>query len=297
MITRKNRSQSKSSKISRIIVPIDFSEYSSNALRQAIIMAKAFNAEIDLIHAVAPIYLSANSSLVPVGDVFYNRLLKEAELNMHKIANEINLKEKVVIHVKTHLGPVSDSIITHAKKIKANLIIMGTHGTSGVKEFFVGSNAYRVVNHAPCPVLTVQKRTTKKGFKTIVLPIRPELNTRNKVNLVAKLAKTFGSKILITGYSDQISKAGKTKATQYVKQVEAFLKSEGIVYKSFFKSDSNFTKVMIDHAKEQKADLFVIMTKHDFSLNQVLNGTYAQQFVNHSKIPVLSVPDTVKFEF
>jgi nucleotide-binding universal stress UspA family protein len=53
---------------------------------------------------------------------------------------------------------------------------------------------------------------------------------------------------------------------------------------------------MIDHAKEQKADLFVIMTKHDFSLKQILNGTYAQQFVNHSKIPVLSVPDTVKFD-
>ncbi|WP_396127461.1 universal stress protein [Aurantibacillus circumpalustris] len=174
---------------------------------------------------------------------------------------------------------------------------MGTHGTSGVTEFFVGSTAFRVVNHASCPVLTVQKRSTKKSYKTIIVPIRAELNSRNKVNLVAKIAKTFSSKIIVTGYTSGNNKTEKEKVKQYVSQVIAFLKNEGIEYESVFLSNSNFTKAILDHAKEQKADLLAIMTKHDFSLAQIINGTYAQQFVNHSKIPVLSVPDTLKFEF
>ena len=297
MITQKKHTSSKSTKISGILVPIDFSLHSSNALRQAILMAKQFSAQIDLLHAITPIYLSANSALVPVGDVFYNRLLKEARITLEKIAEAINAKEKIVINVKASLGPVAETIINYSKKIKANLIIMGTHGTAGVTEFFVGSNAFRVVNHAPCPVLTVQKRSTKKSYKTIVVPIRAELNSRNKVNLVAKIAKSFGSKIIVTGYTKGSNKTEKEKVKQYVSQVVAFLKNENIEYESIFLSNPNFTKALLDHAKKYKADLLAIMTKHDFSVGQILNGTYAQQFVNHSKIPVLSVPDTLKFEF
>lgn len=297
MNTHKNRHSSKSTKISRIVVPVDFSGHSSNALRQAIILAKAFSAQIDLLHIITPIYLSANSALVPVGDVFYDRLLKEAKNSLEKIANDIRAKEKIVIHVKTSLGSVADTILSYTKKIKANLIVMGTHGTSGVKEFFVGSNAFRVVNHASCPVFTVQKRTTKKGYKTIVIPIRAELNSRDKVNLVATLAKTFGSKIIVAGYTGGNNKAEKEKVKHYVSQVVAFLKNEGIEHESAFLTNPNFTQAILEHAKTHKADLVSIMTKHDFSLAQIINGTYAQQFVNHSRIPVLSVPDSLKFEF
>ena len=297
MITQKNRSTPKSTKISRILVPVDFSLHSSNALRQAILMAKEFSAQIDLLHAVAPIYLSANSALVPVGDVFYNRLLREAKTTLQNIADDISAKEKIILNVKTSLGPVAETIISYSKKIKASLIIMGTHGTSGVTEFFVGSNAFRVVNHSPCPVITVQKRITKKSYKIIVLPIRAELNSRNKVNLVAKLAKAFASKIIVTGYTSGNNKTEKEKVKRYVSQVVAFLKNEDIAYESVFFNDSNFTKAVLDHAKKYRADLLAIMTKHDFSVAQIINGTYAQQFVNHSKIPVLSVPDSLKFEF
>ncbi len=293
----KRNTSNKTLQIKRILVPFDFSECSSNALREAIFMAKVFMAKIDLLHVVTPVYVTASSSssLLPFNDTYYQRIMKRAEKLMLDISREISNKEAVDINYKTTLNTVYDGILNYANKIKADLIVMGTHGTSGVREYFAGSNAYRVVNEALCPVITVQKKITKKGFKTIVLPIRSELNSRQKVNLVSFIAKSMFSKVLIVGYAENKSEARKVK--QYAKQVQEYLQELSINSSNVLIEDNNFTKSIIKYAQGNKADLIAIMKNHDFSLDQLLKGSYAQQFVNHSKIPVLAIPNTIEFEY
>lgn len=285
--------------IKKILVPFDFSEYSANALREAIVIARTFMAQIELIHVITPVYMTSTSrgALIPYESSFYKKIMNEATKKLTSIAKEIETKEAIKINVKTSLNIIYTAILDHADKIKADLIIMGTHGTSGVQEFFIGSNAYRIVNKSSCPVITVQKKITKKGFKSIVLPIRSELNSRQKVNLVALLAKAFMSTVYITGYTDSGSKTETMKVKSYMAQVEKFLNSEAIEFKSAFITGTNFTKSIIDHALKNKADLIAIMTNHDFSIDQIFSGVYAQQFVNHSKLPVLCVPNTLDFEY
>ena len=299
MRKKKNIVKAKPVKIKKILVPLDFSECSSNALRKAITVAKFYMAELHLLHVTTPVYLTATSSasLIPNGDAYYKKIMKSAAANMLKIANEIKDHEAVNVLVKTSLNTVYDAILDYSKKNKIDMIIMGTHGTSGIKEFFAGSNAFRIVSESEIPVITVQKRIQGKGFKRIVLPIRGEINSRQKVNLVASLAKTFMSTVLITGYVKNNHPNEKRKVKVYMKQVEDFLKAETIRSESTFISDPNFTKAIIKHATNKKADLIAIMKNHDFGFDQLLSGPYAQQFVNHSKIPVLSVPDTLEFEY
>lgn len=296
---RRNKIKAQRVPIKKILVPLDFSECSSNALGEAIFIAKVFTAKIELLHVITPVYITGTSSesLIPYNNINYARLLSRAEKNLVSIAKEIENKETIKVSVKAILNTAYIGILEHAKKTKADLIIMGTHGTSGVKEFFAGSNAYRVVSESLCPVITVQKRTTKKGFRSIVLPIRSEINSRQKVNLVAVLAKAFLSTVHITGYTSGGNKNERTKIKQYVKQVEGLFINESINFKSYFIDDDNFPKAIISHAKTVKADLIAVMTSHDFSLDQVLSGSYAQQFVNHSKLPVLSVPNTLNFTY
>jgi len=81
------------------------------------------------------------------------------------------------------------------------------------------------------------------------------------------------------------------------KQVEDFLNRESISCESTIICDSNFTKSIITYAKKSKADLIAVMTTHDFTLNQIFSGSYSQQFGNHSNMPVLSVPNTLNFEY
>lgn len=81
----------------------------------------------------------------------------------------------------------------------SDIIILGTHGVSGFEEFFMGSNAFRVVTEAQCPVMSVQVHSTKVGFNDIVLPIDNSPASRQKVRFAVELAKHYDSKIHIAG--------------------------------------------------------------------------------------------------
>jgi nucleotide-binding universal stress UspA family protein len=279
-------------KVKKILVPTDFSETAAIALGQAAHLAKLNSAEIKLLHVITPVYSTTNDALISYGDQFYNRLMRTMNGRLKEIAKELHDSLLIDVTTQCKLGIVDQVIADVVKKEKFDIIFMGTHGTSGIREKFIGSNAYRVVDNESCPVITIQRKSAKKGFKTIVLPIRLELTSRQKVNSVAELAKIYGSKVLITGFSDSKNKYDQNRVKQYVKQVEEYLGSMGISYSSSTILEDNFIKEIILHAKKNKADLIAITINHDRTLDQFLKGPYAQQFVNHSSIPVMSVPVT-----
>ncbi|MCW3077882.1 MAG: universal stress protein UspE [Bacteroidetes bacterium] len=275
--------------IKKILVPTDFSDTAANALKQAISIAKVNHASIKLIHAVNSLYTTGSELTVPNEKPFLDKIQKSALLHLKTIAGTYKLSSGIDITYDVIMGGVEKVINTTASKEKFSLIIMGTHGTTGAKEFFIGSNAYKVVHNSSCPVITIQKKI-KNGFKNIILPIRLGLHSRQKVDYVVELAKIFGSTIHITGFTSDRSKESKDKVKQYVKQVEKYLADQKLQYTSTTIFENNFTKEILAHAHGLQADLIAIMNDNDFSLDQLVTGPYAKQFVNHSDIPVLSVP-------
>lgn len=148
--------------IKKILVPIDFSEYSKASLRYAVSFAKKFNAEINLIYVVEPIIYPPDFSMgqiaIPSMDI---ELDKRAEVELQKlIETEINgvLKSEIIIRT----GKPFIEIIETASEKDIDLIIIATHGHSGVEHILFGSTAEKVVRKAPCPVLTL--REPIKGF-------------------------------------------------------------------------------------------------------------------------------------
>lgn len=276
--------------IKSILVPSDFSETAANALREAVFMARINKAKITLLHVIQPVYMTETSSVLPDTDAFYKRLRTHAEKAFKGIAAEIKKSSSVSVDFEIKFGVVHHTICETAKKDKSDIIMMGTHGVSGFSEFFVGSNAARVVSHAPCPVITVQKEMHHKGFEKIILPIRLDRNSRQKVDFVLEMAKIYKSTVIIAGFTSEHESTKKQKVEQYVNQVEKYLKKEGVDCKKTLIFADNFTKEMIKLAKKSNAHLIAIMNNHDFSLGQLLSGPYAHQFVNHSKIPVMSIP-------
>ncbi|MGZ3898749.1 MAG: universal stress protein [Bacteroidia bacterium] len=275
--------------IKKILVPTDFSDTAANALKQAVTMAKLNKASIKLIHAVTPVYITGSELTVPYGKAFFDKIQKSAESYLKNIVAKTKSSSGIDITYEVKMGAVEKVINVTASKEKFSLIIMGTHGTSGAKEFFIGSNAYKVVHNATCPVITVQKKT-KNGFKNIILPIRLGLHSRQKVDYVVELAKIFNSTIHIAGFTYDKNKDSRDKVKQYVKQVEKYLTDLKLNYTSTTIFENNFTKEILAYAKTKDADLIAILNENDFSLDQLVTGPYAKQFVNHSDIPVLSIP-------
>lgn len=148
--------------IKSIMVPIDFSEYSKNALKYAIDFAKQFNAKMYLIYVVEPIIYPADFSMGQIA-------IPSADIDLQSRANEelINLAKTIGsgLHVETIIktGKPFVEIIDTAKEKDVDLIIIATHGHTGVEHLLFGSTTEKVVRKAPCPVLTL--REPIKGFQ------------------------------------------------------------------------------------------------------------------------------------
>jgi len=180
----------------------------------------------------------------------------------------------------------------------AFLIVAGTHGTSGFEEFWIGSNAYKIVTYAPCPVITLRYGEEWDGkIKRIVFPVDSSRETRQKINLTAYLAEVFEAKIYILSlYSSKVDTI-RDLVDSYSDQVEAYLEEREIEFERFSTECENLTDATIEFAKENNADLIAIMTDQETSTANLLLGPYAQQMVNHSPIPVLSIRNKSIYDY
>jgi len=251
----------------RILVPVDGSSQSIVAFKTALNVAGKYQAHLTTVH-------------IDEKHVTENDLRKL--LNEHAGGHDYNYLHKS--------GSVAKEIVTAAAESDAQLIIMGTHGVTGFQEFWMGSNAYKVVTQAHCPVLTMKEEVNPTEFKKIILPIDTSFESRQKVPVAISLAKKFGSEVHIVGVSIDKDKEAEYRIGSYMRQVQHALNEAGVKNVSAQRLGGNITQNTIDYARSVVADLIIIMTEQELQIGSFFLGKFAQQMVNHSPFPVLSVP-------
>lgn len=151
------------SEITKILVPIDFSNYSKNALRYAVNFAKKFDSKIYLVYVVEPVIYPSDFSMgqvtFPVTDIELNDRAKE-ELNT---LAKSEIADTIEVNTVIRTGKPFVEINETAAELDIDLIIIATHGHTGMEHLLFGSTAEKVVRKAPCPVLTL--REPIKGYK------------------------------------------------------------------------------------------------------------------------------------
>jgi nucleotide-binding universal stress UspA family protein len=148
--------------IKKVLVPIDFSDYSKSSLRYAINFAKQFNAEIYLIYVVEPVIYPPDFSMGQIAIPSVNAEWDERAREELKNLAKTEIPEGVTVKTILKNGKPFLEIIDTASEENIDLIIIATHGHSGVEHILFGSTAEKVVRKAPCPVLTL--REPIKGF-------------------------------------------------------------------------------------------------------------------------------------
>lgn len=149
--------------INKILVPIDFSDYSKNALRYAAEFAKQFDAKMYLIYVIEPVIYPADFSMgqvaIPSTDMDLSKRAEEELQNLVKSFIDPTLEVETLIKTGKPFVEINET----AKENNIDLIIIATHGHTGVEHMLFGSTAEKVVRKAPCPVLTL--REPIKGFQ------------------------------------------------------------------------------------------------------------------------------------
>ena len=144
--------------LKRIVVPIDFSDTSYKALQYAVPFAAQFGARLILLHVIEPFALPAELSYVsPEVENAGQTAMKGALEKLAELCQQ-QLGAKCLSQASVRMGVPWHEITTAARASAADLIIIATHGRTGIQHVLVGSTAERVVRHAPCPVLVVRER-------------------------------------------------------------------------------------------------------------------------------------------
>lgn len=148
---------------SKILVPIDFSDYSKMALDYAVEFAKKFNSQLFLIYVIEPIVYPSDFGLgqVPMSSIDME-IQSRAEDEMQKLVNEKVPKETKVSWT-IRVGKPFIEIINEAKEKDCDLIIIATHGHTGIEHILFGSTAEKVVRKSPIPVLVVREKQENKS--------------------------------------------------------------------------------------------------------------------------------------
>lgn len=143
-------------KLARLLVPVDFSDCSLRALDYALALAEQFGSKIILLHIVEPAVYPENYLVAsPALDETNQNLLESARERLLALSQK-RIGHRVPAETLARMGRAHSEIPDTAKALGADLIILGTHGYTGLKHVLLGSTAERVVRHAPCPVLTVR---------------------------------------------------------------------------------------------------------------------------------------------
>jgi nucleotide-binding universal stress UspA family protein len=274
----------------RILVPVDFSGDSLKALQHAIYLANHLGTHLRMIHVKKsekfeiPFHFEElKDEIVHTVQEYFEKLIE-----LHSPNYSV---ENGVFDFKIRTGSVYREIVNQAKYGDSYLIIMGAYGASGFEEFFIGSNAFRVVSHATCPVLTVREDISGKGIDKILMPIDASSETRGKIPYVVEMAEKCNAEVHILGVHESSDRNIISKIEQFMNQAEGYFLEKGIKVVKKIQQGENNTFTALDYGRRLEVDLIAIMREQAESTFNMFFGSYAQQMVNRSEIPVFSVPN------
>ena len=261
--------------MNRVVVGFDFSSGSAYAVDLAIDIANRWQSDIRLVYVK-----EKNEDEKPIREEIERRNAGVAHL-LKGIKLEYVLRQ----------GNPAEQLAKQAEEDEASLVVVGTHGMSGMKKGILGRNTYKTVELSPAPVLLLREDFNfNKQLETIVVPIDSSDNTRQKAGQAATFAKTFGATIHLLGLYTSTAKDVRAIVNKYINMVQRHFDKTGVQYQTkFIEVGKNVSLDTIDYANSVSADMIAIMTEQESSLSNLIMGNYAQQMLTNSKIPVLTV--------
>lgn len=262
-----------------IIVPIDFSVESINGLKLALLFSRHAQINIHMVNV-----LQKTSDADKQSQDEEQRI---AQGRFEKIIGDFNpqLGNNSTMHFQINNGRVYQEVVNLADQLPDSIITASTHGASGFQEFFIGSNAFRIISATEKPVITLRKNYCPENISKIVLPVDLSAGSRQKVPFTTDLAKLFGAEIHVVGVHTSRGRQDIKKIRSYTSQVAGYI--EGKVHcESNEVFGDNVPDMLTNYANAIKADLISITTEQSSGISLIMGNT-AHQILNKAEIPVL----------
>jgi nucleotide-binding universal stress UspA family protein len=272
----------------RILVPTDFSSFALDASKTAAEIAQKHNAEIVFLHVVAlPSYETGILPYQDAQNIAENLfILKLVKKNFEKLFSSDFLKGIKVVEAISY-SAVYDSITENTDTHKIDLIVMGTHGTSGyVNDYFIGSNTDKVIRKATVPVIAVKSHKTS-DFKKVLFAGDFSDSLERDFDPIKSFAQSYNAEIMLLHV---VTKGDFYYTAPMMKRIDDFAKKNGLTkYSCHVFNAESVQEGINEFADMNKVDLIATITSGRRGLSRLLNGSVTEDVLHKVDLPVLTV--------
>jgi len=300
-----------------IMVPTDGSGFDREAIRVALRMAERSDAKVRLVRVLAGgtfFGLEGAAEATSAAAELVHSDRDKALSELYTLAAECRTTSKAEISVDLHAGPVADVLEGYARRHHVDLIVISTHGRSGISRLSLGSVTDSLIRHTTVPVLVVKPPTSylnpqvSEAFKRIVVPLDGSTLAEQILPRVLKLAKLEEAEIILLQVLIPQSYSQKeivdpslpwwdkdvSLARAYLFRIAARLRRNGVAVTTDIVIGENVAHAIGDFASREKADLIAIATHGRGGLARMLRGSVADAVMHSGRMSMLVLkPDMV----
>lgn len=263
-----------------IVVPVDFSAHSKSATRFAAALHQSHPGNVHIVHVIVPI--EEEPDYLPV------QTLNAKKNTVFEIVNlQQQLQQQYNINTSCDLlpGDIATQIIRSARQAKADVIVMGTQGISGLRKYLYGSHTSAVIDHSPVPVLTLPEGVTFKPFQRMVYATDYNYSNLKDVRRIAQFAERFQAMISLVHINQFTGATGKTSGQEDFKElISANIKYPHITFEEHQNTDTaEGLKLFL---QDENADLLIISNRRK-NLVERISGRGINDYVFDLEIPLL----------
>lgn len=269
----------------KILVPTDFSDHAYYALKVASQIAKKNGGEIILLHMLELPH-QGSDALGSGHDLPEIMLFKNSAINKLEDLMDDEALSGVQVSEIIQFELAFDGIMKVSEKNNIDLIVMGSHGASGFKEMFIGSNAEKVVRNSEVPVLIIKKDAGNFNVDKFVFASDFTDEIKKPFNKVVDFANKFGAELELA----MINTPSSFKPTHLaLEMMNSFVSNFTInKYSINIYNDVNIETGILNFSNHINADLIGVCTHGRKGIAHFFNGSISEDLVNHAKRPVVT---------
>ena len=271
-------------KPAKILVPTDFSPCATNAVRAAVYLGRRTGASLTIFHAIeSAVYNEAAEAYI---DAEKDDNVKTQKA-FDKLLSKVPELKDVSFETETNFGSVAGEVAALARSIHADLVVMGTMGSSGINEVLIGSNAYNVMKSLDIPVLVIPNNYEIDEISSIVLagdykPIDPVL-----LNPVKMMASLNGADIHIVHIADEqhLDEDEMLEARKINRHLKDYRHHYHLI------KNEDIENGLQEYCDQNNIDLLAMIPRKHNLFDRIFDGGETKNMIFHATIPLLAIPE------
>lgn len=272
-----------------ILVPVDFTEPSLNALAVAVRLSQQQQTEIHLIYVFSSATATLATAHGQAPHLSPEQATQEATDRIQLLASVTAQEHQVRCSASYCQGKIPDEVVREASRINADLIVIGTRNGADPETFRLGADAYQIIKTVSCPVLTVPVHQKWITFEQILFPVRPVPGTLDKYAFTRKIIQHDQSTVTILALCAPDEVISMHQLADEVAVLTDKLTEDNIRNQALFCQTDSMAETVLEKAGELNADLLVITASLNVTTENYFMGPFTQQIVYNSRVAVLSI--------